>query len=229
MPTWPPDIRYLIWYWCWFTPLWALSFLLLTLGFSFRMERRRRVPRTGPVLVIANHQSFFDPIMLGVAARRPLVYLARKTLFKPWWFAWLISSLNAVPIDQDGVAKDGLKAVLKHLQAGEAVLVFPEGTRTETGALSPLKPGILLLIKRVRVTLVPMGVAGAFEALPYWEKVPRLSPLLVEAGKSTLAVTIGEPIDSQHYADMPREQALAELMQVLQKLKERAAKIRRKR
>jgi 1-acyl-sn-glycerol-3-phosphate acyltransferase len=229
MPKWPPDIRYLTWYWLWYKPAWMLSFVLLTLGFSFRMERRRRMPRTGPVLVLANHQSFFDPIMLGVASTRPLVYLSRKTLFKPWWFAWLISSLKAIPVDQEGVAKEGLKAVLRHLQAGEAVLVFPEGTRTETGALSPLKPGVLLLIKRLRVTIVPMAVAGAFEALPYWEKVPKLSPLLQEAGKSTLAVTIGELIDSQRYADMPREQALAELTQVLQKLKERAEKIRRKR
>jgi 1-acyl-sn-glycerol-3-phosphate acyltransferase len=230
MPKWPPDFRYLAWYWLWFTPLYWLSFLGLTLGFSLRMERRRgRFPRTGPVLVLANHQSFFDPIMLGLASPRPLVYLARKTLFKPPWFAWLISSLNAVPVDQEGVAKEGFKAILKHLQAGEAVVVFPEGTRTETGALSPLKPGVQLLIKRLRMPIVPMGIAGAFEALAWWEKVPRLSPLFGEATRSSVAVTVGEPIDSQRYAGMPREQMLAELTAELQKVKDRAERLRRKR
>jgi 1-acyl-sn-glycerol-3-phosphate acyltransferase len=230
MPKWPPDLRYLVWYWLWYTPLYWLAFLGLTLGFSLRIERRRgRIPRTGPVLILANHQSFFDPIMLGVASPRPLVYLARKTLFKPPWFGWLISSLNAVPVDQEGVAKEGFKAILRHLQAGEAVVVFPEGTRTETGALSPLKPGVQLLIKRLRMSIVPMGIAGAFDALPYWEKVPKLSPLFGEAGKSTIAVTVGKPIDSRRYEDMPREEMLAELTTVLQKLKDRAEQLRRKR
>ena len=230
MPKRPPDLRYLAWYWFWYTPLYWLAFLGLTLGFSFRMERRRgRIPRTGPVLILGNHQSFFDPIAFAVASRRPLVYLARKTLFKPAWFAWLIRSLNAVPVDQEGVAKEGFKTILRHLQAGEAVLVFPEGTRTETGALSPLKPGIQLLIKRLRMPIVPMGIAGAFEALPYWETVPKLSPLFGEAGRSTIAVTVGEPIDSQRYVEMPREQMVAELTAVLQKVKDRAEALRRKR
>ena len=192
-------------------------------------SRRGRIPRTGPVLVLANHQSFFDPILIGLASPRPLIYLARKTLFKPPWFARLIRSLNAVPVDQEGVAKEGFKTILRHLQAGEAVVVFPEGTRTETGALSPLKPGIQLLIKRLRMPIVPVGIAGAFEALPYWEKLPKLSPLFGEASKSSVAVTVGEPIDSQCYADMPREQMLAELTAELQKVQDRAERLRRKR
>jgi 1-acyl-sn-glycerol-3-phosphate acyltransferase len=202
----------------------------MTLGFSLRMEGRRgRIPRTGPVLILANHQSFFDPIMVGLVSPRPLVYLARKTLFTPRWFGGLIRSLNAVPVDQEGVAKEGFKAILRHLQAGDAVVVFPEGTRTETGALSPLKPGIQLLIKRLRMPIVPVGIAGAFEAMPYWEKVPKLSPLFGEATRSSVAVTVGKPIDSQRYEDMPREQMLAELTAELQKLKDRAERLRRKR
>jgi 1-acyl-sn-glycerol-3-phosphate acyltransferase len=229
MPKWPPDLRHLAWYWLWYTPLWWISLIGLTAGFSLRIERGRRIPRTGPVLILANHQSFFDPIALGLASPRPLVYLARKTLFKANWFGLLIRSLNAVPIDQDGVGKEGLKTIIQHLHAGEAVVVFPEGTRTETGALSPLKPGVQLLIKRARMTIVPMGIAGAFEALPWWEKVPKLAPLIQEARPSTIAVTVGDPIDSRRYADMPREVMLAELTAILQKVKDRAERIRRKR
>jgi 1-acyl-sn-glycerol-3-phosphate acyltransferase len=230
MPKPPLDLRHLAWYWLWYTPWYWIAFLGMTLGFSFRMERRRgRIPRTGPVLLLGNHQSFFDPIGFGVASPRPLVYLARKTLFTPPWFGWLISSLLAVPVDQEGVAKEGLKAVLKRLQAGEAVLIFPEGTRTETGALSPLKPGIQLLIKRLRMPIVPVGIAGAFEAMPWWHKVPKLSPLFGEVGRSAIAVSVGEPIDSERYVNMPREQMLAELTAELQKVKDRAEALRRKR
>ncbi len=229
MSPWRPKLRYLAWYWLWFTPARWLSLILVTLGFSLRIEGTRRVPRTGPVLILANHGSFFDPILLGVVSTRPLIYLSRKTLFRPAWFGWLIGSLGAVPVDQEGVAKEGLRTILKHLHAGEAVVVFPEGTRTETGGLSPLKPGVHLLVRKARATIVPVAIAGAFEALPYWEKVPKLSPLFLEPGKSTMAVTVGRPIDSRRYEQMSREEMLAELTQVLQKLKDRAERMRRKR
>jgi 1-acyl-sn-glycerol-3-phosphate acyltransferase len=229
MPNRPFSLRHAAWYWFWYVPLWWLSFFGMTLGFSLRMRGRGSIPRRGPVLILANHQSFFDPIVVGLAAQRPLVYLARKTLFTPPWFAWLIHSLGAVPVDQEGVAKEGFKMILQHLLAGEAVVVYPEGTRTETGALSPLKPGIQLLMKRATMPVVPVGIAGAFDALPYWEKVPVLSPLFAPAGKSCIAVWVGRPLDSRRFADVPREQMLAELTELLQGLKDRAERLRRKR
>jgi 1-acyl-sn-glycerol-3-phosphate acyltransferase len=208
------------WYW--------IACVGMLLGFSFRTQGRRRVPRRGPVLIIANHQSFFDPIALSLACPRRLLFLARKSLFKPPWFGWLIQSLGGVPMDQEGVAKEGLKTILGHLQAGEAVVVFPEGTRTENGELSPLKPGVQLLIKRTQAPIVPMGIAGAFEALPYWRKIPTLSPLFLPAGKSTIAVWVGRPLDARRFADLPREQLVAELTVELQKAKDQAERLRRK-
>jgi 1-acyl-sn-glycerol-3-phosphate acyltransferase len=200
----------------------------MILGFSFRTQGRRRFPRRGPVLIIANHQSFFDPIALTLACPRRLLFLARKSLFKPPWFGWFITSLGGVPMDQEGVAKEGLKAILRHLGAGAAVVVFPEGTRTEDGELSPLKPGVQLLMKRTQAPIVPMGIAGAFEALPYWRKVPTLSPLFLPAGKSTIAVWVGEPLDAGRFVDLPRQQLVAELTAQLQTVKDRAERLRRK-
>src|SRR3954471_21386485 len=118
----------------------------LTLGWSLRTEGREHMPASGPALIIANHQSFFDPVLIGVSTRRHLCYLARKTLFANSFFSWLIRMLNAVPIDQEGVGKDGIKTILGQLKLGQAVVVFPEGERTLTGSMNPLKPGIQLLI-----------------------------------------------------------------------------------
>src|SRR4051812_18778336 len=78
------------------------SMATMTLGFSLRIVGRDNMPQTGPALVIANHQSYLDPILCGLAARRQLVPLARKTLFRNRFFAAFIRSLNAVPIDQEG-------------------------------------------------------------------------------------------------------------------------------
>src|SRR5205085_9333441 len=125
--------------------------------FSFRWEGGRRVPKQGPVLLVANHQSFLDPVAVGIAARRHLCYLARKTLFTNPTFGAFLRSVNVVPVDQEGVAKDGLRTVLDLLRADQAVLVFPEGERTLNGRMSPLRPGVHLLIKRSQVPIIPVG------------------------------------------------------------------------
>jgi len=201
----------------------------MTLAWSLRTAGRHYVPRTGPALVIANHQSFLDPILVGLGTRRHLCYLARKTLFKNPLFAWLIRMHNAVPIGQDGVGKDGIKAILAQLQLGQAVVVFPEGNRTESGAIEPLKPGIQLLIKRTEAPIVPVGIAGAFEAWPRWRNYPLPAPLFLPAGPGCLAVSIGKPLDARRLARMPREQSLGELHEAIEAEWRRAERLRRKR
>lgn len=212
-------ILYEIGYW--------LSRTGLSLGFHYRCEGGRHIPRTGPALLIANHQSFFDPSIAGSATRRHLCFLARKTLFRGW-FGRLIHRLNAVPVDQEGIAKEGLKRILEQLQAGQAVLVFPEGERTTTGEIQPLKPGILLLIKRIAAPIVPIGIAGAFDALPRTRHWPKLSPIFLPPTEAAIAVSVGKPIPAAYYRDMPRDKALTELHEELKRVKESAERLRRK-
>ena len=206
---------------------WA-SMTGLTLGFSLRTEGMRHVPPTGAALLIANHQSYLDPALVGLAARRHLRFLARKTLFRSRWFGWLIRTLNAVPIDQEGTGLEGLKTILHQLQAGQAVLVFPEGHRTGTGELLPLKPGIQLLIRRTEAPVVPVGIAGAYEAWPRWSPLPIPAPLFLPPGKGTLAVSVGRPLDRRRLLDLPRDTLLTELSAELQKVQHRAERLRRK-
>jgi len=202
--------------------------LCLTLGFSMRVEGFHNMPEKGPVLVIANHQSFFDPWMIGTAVRRHMTYLARKTLFRNPYFAWLIRSLNAVPIDQDGVGKEGIRTIIGQLRQQRAVLVFPEGERTGDGDMHPFRPGIHLLIRKAEAQIVPVGVAGAYDAYPRSQPFPTFAPLFWPPGKGTIAVSIGEPVDSRRFAELPREQAMAELFELLHQAQQRAEKLRRK-
>ena len=206
----------------------GLAFSAFAIGFSLRIEGGRNIPRGGPALLVANHQSFFDPALVGVASPRHLRYLARKTLFRHWAFAWLIRSLHAVPVDQEGVAKEGLKAILAQLKAGQAVLVFPEGERAPDGSMVPFKPGVQLLIKRARAPIIPIGIAGAFDALPRTSTLPHLSPLFLPAEKSTVAVSIGRPLDGRRFAELPRERLLTELFEEVKKVADRAERLRRK-
>jgi 1-acyl-sn-glycerol-3-phosphate acyltransferase len=212
------------WY---YGPVYWLSALILNLGFSFRCRGLRNVPRKGPTLLLANHQSYLDVLPLGVAVRRHPVYLARSGLFDNPFLRTLIRSCHGVPIDQDGFARDGLRTILNALKAGRAVVVFPEGERTHDGKLLPFKPGIHLLIKRLEATIVPIGLAGAFEAWPRNRLLPRPAPLFLPARERSIAVSIGEPIDSREYQGKSREAVIADLYQRIASEKEKAERLRR--
>ena len=151
----PPWFDYL-----WYEATWYVSFAGFTLGQQPAHRGPGQLPQRGPVLVIANHQSFWDPLLIGVTSRRHLSFLrARRCSTNPA-FAWVINRLSGIAIDQDGVGKEGIKAILKQLGQGRGVVVFPEGERTGDGKLHPLQPGIVLLIKRVHAPIIPVGIAG---------------------------------------------------------------------
>ncbi|VTS06098.1 lysophospholipid acyltransferase family protein [Tuwongella immobilis] len=211
----------------WYDTVFWITWPLFSWMWSYRMTGRPRMPKTGPVLVLANHQSFFDPVLVGIASTRYLGFLARRTLFKNPILAALIRSLDAVPIDNQGLGKDGLQTVLNALNAGRAVLVFPEGSRTEDGNMLPLQPGITLLIKKVRCPIVPVGIAGAFDAWPRRQKLPAPSPIWKDATPRTIAVAIGEPIDPATLVDLPREEMIARVQSAMETAFAEAKALRR--
>ncbi|MBM4068818.1 MAG: 1-acyl-sn-glycerol-3-phosphate acyltransferase [Planctomycetes bacterium] len=201
---------------------------IMTFGFSLRMEGQHNMPASGPVLVLANHQSFLDPVIVGLAAGRRMCYLARKTLFRNRLFAGLIRAFRAVPIDQDGVGKEGIRTVLDLLGAGKGVVVFPEGERTPTGELLPMRAGVHLLLRRTACPIVPMGIAGAYDAWPRWRPYPVPAPLFWPARPGAIAVSVAPPIDSRQLLALPREQFLDELFNIIKKSCTRAEQLRRR-
>jgi 1-acyl-sn-glycerol-3-phosphate acyltransferase len=207
----------------------GVLFSYFTLGHSLRFDGRNNMPGSGPALLIANHASFIDPLLIGVAAPRHLAFLARANLWGGI-FGRFLTSVNTHPVDQEGFAREGLKAMIDLLHAGWPVLVFPEGERAMDGVMKPFRPGVHLIIKKTHAPVVPVGVAGAYEALPRWRHppIPGHSPLFLPPNKNTIAVAIGKPLDGGRYAKMPREQALAELFDEVKKVQEHAERLRRK-
>jgi len=180
----------------------AFSRLTAVVLFRIRCKGRHQVPAEGGALVCSNHQSFFDPVLVGLVLDRRLNYLARKTLFGFAPFRWAIEFLDAIPIDRDGFGIGGIKETLKRLKRGEMVLVFPEGTRTNDGSVASLKPGFVALARRGRTALVPVGLDGAFDAWPRNSRFPR---------PSRIHVCIGEPISPEMVAALTDEQLVDEL------------------
>jgi 1-acyl-sn-glycerol-3-phosphate acyltransferase len=198
-----------------------------TLGFSFRFEGGRNIPKSGPALLVANHESFLDPVAIGLTTTRQIHYLARKTLFVGK-FGSFLRRVNCVPVDQEGVAKEGLRTIIELLGQGKAVLVFPEGERCWAGQMQEFKPGIQLIIRKTQAPIVPVGVAGAFDAFPRTSKAPRFSPLFMPATKGAFAVSVGKPLEAIRFVELPRDQSLKELEAAVQQMKDHAQRLRRK-
>ena len=133
--------------------------------FQIRVRGASRLRRDGPVLVIANHQSFLDPPLVGTLYDDEMHFLARKTLFRPG-LKWLYRRWNAIPVDQEKPDMTSLKAIIRLLKQGHRVLVFPEGARTADGSLGEAQPGIGLIAAKAGVPIQPVRIRGARNALP---------------------------------------------------------------
>ena len=144
----------------------TLSRWLATVFFSYRVHGAHHIPEEGGVILAANHTSFFDPPLVGVASHRAVWYLARKTLLDWPLLGPLFPSLNVIPVDRDGNDRTALKAIIRLLQSGEGVVLFPEGTRSKDGNLQKGQPGIGMIVAKTFVPVVPVRVFGAFEAFP---------------------------------------------------------------
>lgn len=125
------------------------------------------VPARGPLLIIANHQSFIDPPFVGgLLWFRHTDFIARAGLFKFKPFGWLIAALNSIPVTGDGNDTAAIKEALRRLEMGRCVILFPEGSRTPDGAMRPFKRGIALLVKRAKCPVIPAAIEGVHEAWP---------------------------------------------------------------
>ena len=169
------------------TPFWRLcraaAYIGTILLFDLKTWGVKNVPRTGGALMISNHQSYLDPVLLGVNLPRPLSYLAKSELFVNPFLRRLITSLRAFPVRQGKGDRAAIEETIRRLREGHMLNIFPEGTRTEDGQIAPIQRGAALVVRRAEVPIVPAVIHGSWEAWPYTKKLFRAHPIRVLYGK----------------------------------------------
>jgi 1-acyl-sn-glycerol-3-phosphate acyltransferase len=142
------------------------------------------IPHKGGFLLASNHTSFFDPPLIEYHLFRPLYSFARSTLFCNRLLGGVLKRLNAIPVDSNHPLNlKTLKHLLRLLQKGNGLLLFPEGVRSPDGNLQKAKPGIGFLACRSQVTVIPARIFGTFKAYSRHRKSPSLGyPLSVVYG-----------------------------------------------
>ncbi|MEM9019782.1 MAG: lysophospholipid acyltransferase family protein [Planctomycetota bacterium] len=191
-----PIYRILWWHFCH-----ALCVVWFVLFYRFRFFGQHNIPRTGPVLLVSNHQSMLDPIIVGIgSSHRQFYAMARATLWNTRWLGWLMDSLNAIPVDQDKPDASTMKRCIEVLKQDHALLIYPEGARTLTGKTEAFEAGTMLVIKRAKPMVVPVALEGAFEVWPRKAKLPRAF------GK--IACQYAQPIPAEDLLAMKPAEAL---------------------
>lgn len=202
----------------WYDALRVFCRLVGLVLFRIRTVGREHIPTQGGALVLSNHQSHLDPVLVGLSFDRRLNYLARETLFTFAPFRWLIRSLDAIPIDREGLGLAGLKETLRRVRGQELVLIFPEGTRSPDGLVAPFKPGFASVARRTGVPLVPVGIAGAYEVWPRRARLPRIG---------VICVVIGNPLSPEQVAGLDDRQLVEEVERRVRACFDQAVALRR--
>jgi 1-acyl-sn-glycerol-3-phosphate acyltransferase len=166
--------------------VWWTSQVILRLVYSlWNGYRARGAGRLAPGggLLLVNHQSFLDPTLVGLPLSRPVSYLARDSLFRVPILGPFLRAVYVMPINRDAAGTESLREAIRRMRHGFLVGIFPEGTRTPDGSLGEFKPGFVALVRRAGVPVYPVGVAGAFDALPRGAKWLRPKPIRVVFGE----------------------------------------------
>ena len=203
-------------------PVWFTSQMILRLvflvWFRYRARGMDNLPSTGGCLLLMNHQSFLDPLLVGLPLQRPVSFLGRHTLFPVPIIGWILRRAYVMPIKRSSGGTAFIREMVRRIRHGFLVGIFPEGTRCSDGSVGELKPGFIALARRAKSPIVPVGIAGAHEALPrgaLWLR-PR-----------TIRVVYGAPIDTAEVERLcrhGREQEFLDLARVRIVECQRAAK-----
>jgi 1-acyl-sn-glycerol-3-phosphate acyltransferase len=190
-----------------------LSYLFLTrlarlltrivLGSKFHLRGTSNLPASGPVLIVSNHVGAVDPALIGGWTPRPVWFMAKAELFKGSW-AWLMRGYHAFPVVRHSPDRTALRRAFDLLKHGSAVVLFPEGHRSEHARLLRAEPGAGFVARRSGAPLVPIAIQGTQNVLGRHQRLPRRAEVVMTFGEPFRLPERnrdGSPMDHQQSAD----------------------------
>jgi 1-acyl-sn-glycerol-3-phosphate acyltransferase len=141
--------------------------VLTTQVFDLKVYGQHNIPASGGVLIVSNHQSNLDPVLLAVRLARPLNYIGKSELFEGRIGGWFLRRVvNAFPVRQGAGDIGAIRETIQRLREGHLLNIYPEGERTPDGRIGRMERGVGLIVHRARVPVVPVAIVGSFEAWP---------------------------------------------------------------
>jgi len=157
--------------------------IIFKLFFRLKVTGQENIPQNGPFIIVANHSSLLDPIILGISIKPKIIFIAAAYLFEIGWLGYLLRKFNSIPVQRENDIK-AIKQSLKILRQGGVLGIFPEGGIDRQKNNLPVRAGAAYLATKVGIPIVPIRIKGADKALPRGAKFIRsLSKIEVEIKK----------------------------------------------
>src|SRR5437867_2512772 len=141
--------------------------------FRIRLESAEPIPPEGPLIIAPNHVTYADPALVVLAFRRPVYFMAWSRLFEIPLFGALIRYLRAFPVEVENADPVATREAVRLLEAGYALMIFPEAGLTRDGRLQPFRPGMFRLAIAHKIPILPVTIVGAYDAWPIHRSLPR--------------------------------------------------------
>jgi len=167
--------------------------------FGLELSGIDNIPVDGPLIITPNHQTYADPALVTIPVRRRIYYMAWSRLFEIPVLSWMIRRLRAFPVRIESTDPSSMREAVRLLLAGHVVMIFPEGERTLTGNVERFKLGAFRLAASLRVSVLPVTIAGGHESWPPGRVFPR---------PGRISITYHPPLEPDP-ALAPREAASA--------------------
>lgn len=165
-------------------------------------------PLKGKAIIAPNHASFFDPPLIGATWPEEVHYLARATLFQGGLGEKIIRNLHAHPVHGTAQDIEAFRLIGRLLDEGGKVVIFPEGERTQTGEIMPIKSGTAMLALRLQCPIIPVYIKGSYDAWSRHKRWPSFN--------SPITCVYGKPIFPQALPNMNKRQQQEHLTQQIQ-------------
>jgi 1-acyl-sn-glycerol-3-phosphate acyltransferase len=162
------------------------------------------MPKSGPIIVAMNHTSFLDPVLIGMFIPRYVTMMSKAENFSNPLFAIIIRLYGVFPVRRGEIDREALLRSVKALQAGDALLMAPEGTRSKTGLLQKGRDGTAFVALRAGAPILPVAIWGGKQ---FWSNLKRLRRTRIDMviGEPFRLVSSGEPLSRYEMRQMTTE------------------------
>jgi 1-acyl-sn-glycerol-3-phosphate acyltransferase len=188
---------------------------IIRTAFSVKVEGLEHVPAKGPAIILSNHSSFLDAIMLGVFPKRYIWYMTKSSQYENNFLRWFLKLAKSFPVRRYTTDVLAVRNAIRVVQQGHILGIFPEGERSWDGRMLPFKQGAMRLVLALGQPVIPVGISGAYGLMPRWTHKIKRVPVTIRFGRPIRLDHIPIPRQTKDHIKQTSVELKKEILQLI--------------